>query len=112
MHGCSDNYRTVARVMASIQAEAAQRIAVQLPRARTTMCQKRHDLACEAVGWNGGLGGNAAVFTMHQRLTAVLLRGRCQPIRDRVCLSRPALPPVSQAWSGRPTRGAQSSYPK
>jgi len=35
---------------------AAQRIAVQLPRARRANCQKSTDLAREAVGWNGGLG--------------------------------------------------------
>jgi hypothetical protein len=36
---------------------AAQRFAVQLPQARHTNCQKANDLAREAVGWNGGLGG-------------------------------------------------------
>jgi hypothetical protein len=37
---------------------AAQRIAVQLPRARWNSLQKANDLAREAVGCNGGLGGS------------------------------------------------------
>ena len=35
---------------------AAQRIAVQLPRAHCTTAQNSTDLVREAVGWNGGLG--------------------------------------------------------
>jgi hypothetical protein len=35
---------------------AAQRIAVQLPRALCKDSQKPNDLAREAVGWNGVLG--------------------------------------------------------
>jgi hypothetical protein len=38
---------------------AAQRDAVQLPRARPANCQKANDLAREAVGCNGGLGALA-----------------------------------------------------
>ena len=38
---------------------AAQRVAVQLPRAHGTAFQKPSDLAREAVGCNGGLGRRA-----------------------------------------------------
>jgi len=44
-------FRLVRREMA-----AAQRIAVQPPRARRKNCQKANDLAREAVDCNGGLG--------------------------------------------------------
>jgi len=37
--------------------EAAQRLAVQPPQAHRKTCQKANDLAREAVGCNGGLGG-------------------------------------------------------
>ena len=37
----------------------AQRVAVQLPQARHSKCQKANDLVRAAVGWNGGLGGLA-----------------------------------------------------
>ncbi|MEO7909812.1 MAG: hypothetical protein ABIV47_09200 [Roseiflexaceae bacterium] len=39
---------------------SAQRVAVQPPQARHKNCHKTNDLAREAVGWNGGLGGLAA----------------------------------------------------
>jgi hypothetical protein len=41
---------------------AAERVAVQLPRAHRKICQNANDLAREAVGWNGGLGGYAGLL--------------------------------------------------
>jgi hypothetical protein len=44
-----------------------QRVAVQLPQAHHNNCQNAYDLAREAVGWNGGLGGLAAELGVPQR---------------------------------------------
>src|SRR3954471_15254929 len=67
----------------------AERLAVQLPRARRHTCQKPHDLARAAVGWN-----------FHDRKRSLLTRETLSPSRS--ALMRYYRSTVDQQFS--PTR--------